>query len=96
VGPHLGRQPGDVLLEQPALGQPVAAGLHAAGREGQAVGEEVVVDLAVLGDVDAVPVALVGGREPVGPVVVVAQQVGGLVHPHGGQLGDRGRGDERG
>ncbi len=75
-----------VLLEQLAVGQAEEAGLGASGGQAQAVGEEVVVDLAVLGDVDAVAVALVGGGEPSCAAMVVAQQVRHLVDPHAREL----------
>jgi len=85
-----------VLLEQAAGLQPERLWLHPAVWQRQPVVEQVVVDLAVLRQVDADPVALVGGREPLRPGVVVAQQVRDLVNPHPGQLGHAGCRDERG
>jgi hypothetical protein len=73
-----------VLLEQAAGRQPERLRLHPAVGQRQPVVEEVVVDLAVLREVDADPVALVSGREPFRAAVVIAQQVRDLVNPHPG------------
>lgn len=85
-----------VRLEQLPVGQAEEARLDPSGGQAQAVGEEVVVDLAVLGDVDAVPVALLGGGQPAGAAVVVAQQVRRLVHPDAGEFLHGRGGDESG
>jgi hypothetical protein len=94
VFPHVCGQPLQIGLEELPVGQAEEAGLDPTGGQAQAVREEVVVDLAVLGDIDAVPVALVGGGEPVGAPVVVAQQVRHLVHPHARELLHGSRVDE--
>jgi len=85
-----------VLLEQAAGRQPERLRLHPAVRQRQPVVEEVVVDLAVLREVDADPVALVSGREPFRAAVMIAQQVRDLVNPHSGQFRHAGCRDERG
>jgi hypothetical protein len=85
-------------LEQLPLRQPQEAGLHPASGPAQSVAEEIVVDLAVLGDVHTVPVALCGGEKPIGTSVMVTQQMCHFVHPdprefgHGCRMDEGGRG----
>ena len=54
-----------------------------------AVGGQVVVDLAVLGQVDPGAVVAIGRWQQFRAAVMVAQQVRGLMDPHSRQLEDR-------
>ncbi len=83
------RQRRQIHLEELPLRKAEEARLQPPGGQGQTVGDQVVVDLAVLRDVHPEPVAPVRRGQQIRPPVVVAQQMGHLVHPDRRELRHR-------